>query len=327
MERFAIRVRFHSDGSAIAHPEKTLEVALPDGKAALFKALNAETLDKADRFSVQVRGFDDKQVATAFGRRMKNAIRICGIQLRTGLDAGDDILKSGVYEAGKKLVRQMFGIEDDVPIHNDVHGLTVYEDSDPEPRFVGVSGKARVGRNKDSFVAAIRRGFALGENLSDRQVLAAEMYNLSHFEGSLRARFVTLVTSVECVAQPEDLPPEIHTLVDDLLRLAKQHDALSGLATNDPTVRDSLLGRLEALKRESIGKACERVVGRLLDAPSRVQFKQWYDVRSKMVHTGKTPAAVDLGTEVTRLDEMVSKLLLADIDATRTSVAPEPGQP
>src|SRR5437016_4694207 len=113
MGRYAIRVRFHSDGSSVSHNQKTLEFALPDGKKALLKAINAESLGEADQFSVRVRGFDDKAAATAFGQRMKNAIRVCGIQLRTGLDAGDDILKGRIYEAGEPIMRQMFRIPND----------------------------------------------------------------------------------------------------------------------------------------------------------------------------------------------------------------------
>jgi hypothetical protein len=209
----------------------------------------------------------------------------------------------------------MFGIGSDVPILDDIHGLVVYEDSEPQPRFASAGAQVGFARSKDAFVEAFLEGFALADRPTPSQILAMEIYNLSHFESSLRARFVTLITAVECISKPQDQASEIKDLVERLTKLAEADDVIRRLNNENRALRESFLGRLKGLKKESIGKACERIVFARLGESGKSQFKEWYDTRSKIVHTGVVPDGINVGSEVTRLDEMVSQLLLAEIEA------------
>lgn len=214
-------------------------------------------------------------------------------------------------------MRKVCQVPDDVPLHQDVHGLVVYEDSEPEPRFYSAGADVGLARSSEIFIGAFRDAFALSDTPTESQLLATEMYNLSHFESSSRAQFVSLVTAVECIAKTQIQPPEIVLLVERLLERAKADHVVVKLAKSNPPLHDSLLGRLRNLGIESIGKACERVVLVRLGDESRRQFKGWYGIRSEMVHAGAIPDGVNFESEVNQLDEMVSNLLLTDIQASR----------
>jgi hypothetical protein len=77
--------------------------------------------------------------------------------------------------------------------------------------------------------------------------------------------------------------------------------------------KDSLLGGLRELRKESISKSCKRFLAQHLGNSAASQFDDYYYIRSHMLHDGKEPRGVDLSKSVNDLDNLVSSLLIAAI--------------
>ena len=303
MTSYALRIKFQSDVFSISHDEKVLEILMPGGKVAQLKAFDAEKLSEAHHLLMKVRGFEDEVVALAFGARIKNAIHYCGVKLKTGFNVPAAAPMGGISDYAKNLLKLKAEYAH-ITFRNDMYGLLVYEDSDPEPVFVSVTGKIGAKYDKNAFIELFQESFDLVQQVSDVQGLSLEMYNLSHMEASPRAKFLTLVTAVECLARPRRLQNDIPLFVDRLIAIAKNDKAL-----NDERDREAFLSRLRFLKDESIAQACERLLGNTC----AVQFKKWYKVRCKMVHTGETPGSFSIESELADLDAMVSEMLVKAI--------------
>lgn len=303
LDRFAFRIRFHlSDGDAVNIETEKFEIH-PSGSAPhlILHSLDSEKISTARRFSISCSGLDSQETASDIGMRVKHALLIAGAQLKMGVDVGKDIATSGV---GKFLRDQ--AMEHGVQSLNDIHGLLVFPDDMPVNFIRVFSVKVIVGRPPEKFTEALIHGYELAPSLDQKIILALEMYSASHFESSLRARFLTLVTAVEVLADQEELDEEVRLHIENLIEETKR--------SNIPFGRKELLSsRLGQLKKESINSACKGLVTKYLDDESASQFTNYYSIRGKILHNGVVPKGVNLGSEVPKLDKMISQLLLAII--------------
>jgi len=302
LDRFAFRIRFHlSDGDAVNIETEKFEIP-PSGSAPhlILHSLDSEKISTARRFSISCSDLDSQETASDIGMRVKHALLIAGAQLKMGVDVGKDIATSGV---GKFLRDQ--AVEHGVQLLNDIHGLVVFPDDMPVKLVRVFSAKVTVSRPSEKFTEALIHGYELAPSLDQKIILALEMYSASHFESSFRARFLTLVTAVEVLADQEELDEEVRLHIDNLIKETKRSIIPSG--------KEELLSRLGQLKRESITSACKGLVTRYLDDKSAFQFTNYYRIRGDILHDGVIPEGGDLGSEVPKLDKMISQLLLAII--------------
>lgn len=302
LDRFAFRIRFHlSDGDAVNIETEKFEIP-PSGSAPhlILHSLDSKKISTARRFSISCSGLDSQETASDIGMRVKHALLIAGAQLKMGVDVGKDRATSWV---GKVLRDQ--AMEHGIRLLNDIHGLVVFPDDMPV-NFARGSAKVTIGRPPEKFTEALIHGYELAPSLDQKIILALEMYSESHFESSLRARFLTLVTAIEVLADQEELDEEVRLHIDNLIEETKRSII--------PFGKKELQSRLGHLKRESIASACKRLVTIYLDDESAVQFTKYYSIRGEILHDGVIPEDVDLGSEVPKLDKMISQLLLAIID-------------
>jgi hypothetical protein len=159
--------------------------------------------------------------------------------------------------------------------------------------------------------------------------LAFGLYCLSHFETTEPARFLTLCTALEVFAPSPDVPQHIKNLIDrwviDAKEIAKNMLQRSQVASADPTSAASpngvdyqdyvqLASRLEWLKKQShTGRIREHVRAILTNAGDirandlATETAKLYGLRGRLTHQGQ----MDLGSGVSRLDEIVRKTLQA----------------
>ena len=78
-------------------------------------------------------------------------------------------------------------------------GVTFFR-NDLTPRFMEMSGQV-FNIRPASFL--MNRFIAVPSHLDEKTILAAELYCAAQFETSFRAKFLTLVTAVEQLAEPE----------------------------------------------------------------------------------------------------------------------------
>jgi hypothetical protein len=178
--------------------------------------------------------------------------------------------------------------------------------------FVSVHGGLRVGKDPRKLIDTFQREYAHTRHLTEQQVLAIEIYASSFFDVSPRSRFITLVTAVEALLEPLKRANEVEALVEEFKDKTRQ-------STIDQSTRDSIIGSLDRLGHESIGQAGRALASRLIpdesfDGQSSADFfTRCYDLRSRILHRGKT---ADESLNLLHLASIfVAKLLLAMLNS------------
>jgi len=190
--------------------------------------------------------------------------------------------------------------------------------SDPPPSFASTSASVKRVVTKQQFETVFAVALAAPELLSARETIALELFNASFFQVSADARFLMLVMSIEALldAEPLSEPAVVH--VKKLLTLTRESTELL------PAEKQSLMGRLEWLKRESIRQSGLRYIKRLsgreyMGYPAAKFFDYCYKLRSALTHGScPLPAQSDVGRAAANLEVLVSDLLagnLRDVDA------------
>lgn len=263
-------------------------------------------ISETDHLVLSARGFPSEESATGSGARAKAALSLCGALLRIGVDVGRDSSDFVSTNYWKEQVRRNTGKE----LHNDLHGLTVYPEQPPAVLVHG-SVTPTVARSFERFEKNLARAYA-SSLLSPRLQLALELYARSHFETSVRTRFLSLINAVEAIAVQQTRSKKVSDLVDELIKLVQEAEV-------EPGDRKAMLSSVARLKYESIGQACRRVVkSRLTNAlygkkEAEQFFKRCYDVRSNLLHEGDVPGSTQVLRElVGELDRLVADLLMAE---------------
>ena len=139
-----------------------------------------------------------------------------------------------------------------------------------------------------------------------KQTLAAQLYNQSHFHLSDTARFLTLISAIEALAEQRSKPPATVALIDRLMEMAA--------AAGNP---DDLNNGLGNLKQESIRSACRRLVETYGENPADTHearaFARAYTIRSTLLHEGEPPPGTDLAAELRTLDLLVRHLIVRHV--------------
>ena len=211
------------------------------------------------------------------------------------------------------------------PVMNDVHGIDVYEHVEGL-KFVRANMRATVGRSPLSLVDTFQREYLGSRQLSDKQVLAGEIYSSSFFDVSPRSRFITLVTAVEALLEPVRRSDKTEALVEILKSMTQKSDI------DEPT-RESIIGSLERLRYQSIRQAGRMLADRLIpserfDRQSSAEFfSRCYDLRSQILHRGTAGnASADIWYLANAMEGFVAKLLFAALTNTpQQSTGPDVG--
>ncbi len=177
------------------------------------------------------------------------------------------------------------------PVRTDVHGVDVYEHV-VGLTFVALGAEASLRKAAAAFVDEFAGGMATPVSLSAKQELAAEILSASYFDNSDRSRFITLMTAVEALLEPQLRPPAAEQFVARMLQTLKEAGLEEG-------TRAAMSGSLERLRRESIGQAGRAIADRLLGGkayagqpPGRF-FRLCYNLRSLILHLGKVPVEIN----------------------------------
>ena len=186
------------------------------------------------------RGFSSEALAREHGFRVKAAMGLCGARMRIGVDVGRDSSDFVPTDYWKEQVRRDTGKE----LHNDLHGLTVYAET-PPALLVHGSITPMVARGFDRFTSSFLGAYSK-KPLTPKLELGLELYARSHFETSVRTRFLSLINAVEAIASQQERSVEACLLVDELVEAVRA----AGIAPNEQA---SMLGSIARLKRDSIG--------------------------------------------------------------------------
>ena len=282
-------------------PERVLEIeVLKEQPPFKLRAINEERLrlDKSKNLSLVGSGFENEETAYAVGKRALHTLLICGVEEKIGINVGYEKSSGGMTQQYLKKIEDKFGVK----CKNSVPGLCVYEEGTV---FVTPFGSGIALKSVEGFINSFKKAFSKSCDLSEKETLAFELYNMSYFESTPRARFLTLVICIEVLCDQVKRNPESLDLVEQFISLTMD----SGLPKKEIV---SLKGSLERLKNISISQSGKNLVQRQLGDVSyggkiaKQFFQHCYDIRSIMVHDGKA----EFKHLISELDRMVSDLLL-----------------
>ena len=160
----------------------------------------------------------------------------------------------------------------------------------------------------------IAEGAELGASeatLQDSIATAVELFNLSGFEPSPRAAFITRCTALEQLFPPEEVDGKTIGQITKIAN-ALEHEATTSQSAEERELLIRLRDRILKLKRDSIARAVQSGVARTL-APQDAahasllnsELRSIYKVRHALAHRGRA----DLGSLSQRLKDVLRQVL------------------
>jgi hypothetical protein len=308
---FRLRFNFPEAYRIGSDVEKIELLVLPLGERIRMRSGAIGTPIK-DHTEVAVLGgpFASEDQARDAAGKTKRALLYWAIEQRLGIDFGDGKQRSRFTNAGLAELEKRL----ECPLRNDIHGIDVYEHVE-KLKFVKGDVKATVDKSPLRLIDTFQREYLHTRHLTEKQVLASEIYASSFFDISPRSRFITLVTAVEALLERPKRPDVVEELVEEF-------KAKTQLPNIDEQTKNSIIGSLGDLKRESITQAGRTLAGRLIpnelfDGQSSADFfTRCYDLRSQILHRGKIEdELVDMLDLANIMEGFVAKLLLAALNS------------
>lgn len=309
MPNFDFRVRFHlsQDTRINIDTEEQVIFEEADGKKLRIRSGGIGNPIKDFPDAAVIGGpYSSVEQAKEAVERVKAALLVWAVRQRVGIDFGDGLLRSVVTSTGIKMFEEMYKR----PVRNDVHGVDIYEHKDGMV-FVRMNAQFTLGKDPTTFVGQFSETFGQHPVLTEKQLLAFELYCASFFDVSLRSRLITLVTSIEAVLELAERSELDKDIVENMSELVRRSGMLA-------ETKESFMGSLQWLKYESIRQGGRKLVKRLLGSrdyrgmSAERFFIYCYDLRSQILHTGKPEkASIDLLNVTNTLQEFVSALLIA----------------
>jgi hypothetical protein len=311
MPEYDFRIRFHlSGGNHINSEAEKLLVLQESGGATIRLCSGALGSAIKDHSRVSLIGgpYPNAADAQAAAERTKKALLIWAVRNRIGIDLGGRQPRSVITVAGLEFLEKQIG----GPVRADIHGIDVYEHIDGLV-FVALNSDAKIGKAAAAFVEEVAAAVATPVFLSAKQELAGEILSASYFDTSDRSRFVTLITAVEALLDPQPRPAAAQHMVARMIQIVEEGEL-------DEGHRAAMLGSLQRLKRESIGQAgralAERLLGgKVYEGQTPAQFfSLCYGLRSSILHSGKVPVEItDFLSVCATAHAFVCDLLIASV--------------
>ena len=266
--------------------------SFPDPVGNVTISAAGVTLEDASEFTFRGTAFASHDEAHDAGKMFCDWIRIAGVLEGWGFDLGKGVIRSGVSEDVKARVLEATA-EHGVYLVEDVHGLTVFEETGEHPlrlamRIKSAASGMTIQRPSEHLRDSIVR-CARTKSLTEKQTLVCELLLLADREASARAQLITAVTAMEVLAERSDRTGLAGVFVHKFITLVEKRRKLS-IEKGDQRELDSLLGGLQDLRKTSISTSVREVAGRSRpEDPNAAKLaKDIYKCRSDLVHDGKS---------------------------------------
>lgn len=294
MAQYDFRLRFHLPGRDHINSDTEELLVLQDGGGATVRLRSGyrrgSAIKNHSHASLVGGPYPNAADAQEAAERAKRALLIWAIRNRIGIDLGgfgERQPRGVITTAGQQWWERQIGGPVGGPVRTDVHGVDVYEHVEGMV-FVTMNAEGSIGKPAAAFVEQVADAIATPVPLSAKQELAGEILSASYFDASDRSRFITLITAVEALLDPQPRAAVAQDLVARMMQAVRE-------AELDESTRAAMSGSLERLKRESIGQAGRALADRLLgdkvyegQSPSQF-FRFCYELRSSILHLGKVP--------------------------------------
>lgn len=147
------------------------------------------------------------------------------------------------------------------------------------------------------FTVALEESFRKLSRAPYRLLLSMELCASARFEADNRAKLILLVSALEAIAEQQEFANEV---VELIARLTAE---IANFPIKDASLRDSLLGQVQNLKRESSRRAIRRKLREASLSAQELDFVEVaYSARSKVVHEGlRIPELAPMTAELDRI--------------------------
>lgn len=191
----------------------------------------------------------------------------------------------------------------DTPLPCRVVDRTVSRGATGGQAFGSVTGHLTIS----DFASALQESFSKLSKAPYRLLLSMELCASAGFEVDNRAKLILLVSALESIAEQKKFGSEVDDLINSLTPL------ISNAAIEDASVKESILGQVRNLKRESSRRAIKRKLREAGLSESELEFvEEAYTARSKVVHEGlRVPELTAMTTE---LDSLIRRVYSHEID-------------
>jgi len=200
MERlttFGFRIRFIiPEYQIIDHEGESFDIQFSNKETFRLTSAEGDFVNKSNNLVITGSNFSSKEKAFDLGLRVKNTLLLCGPLLDMGFDVGKDRASFILGKFVKERIREM-----GYNAIDDVHGLIVFSETLPV-RIFSSKSKIKSYPSFSMFLDKFKNLFGRNTILSEKLTLALELFNLSFFEKSHRAGFLSLMTAIECLSHP-----------------------------------------------------------------------------------------------------------------------------
>ena len=297
--------------SAVNVPTSSITYDLPHVGTVTMRSYSAdEPIAAAKDLLITGGGYPAPTHATEAASRTSGYLQMAFARLRIGADFGRRAPAGGGlgYAFRAELEAQTRR-----PLLDDIHGAMVFP-CEPTPRFFrAMAGSLTVTQSDDALRAELARAAARDRAPSEAVNVAYDLFSASFTVApSADARFLMLMMALETLIDPQDRPAVVLAHVDALINATED---VTFAIENGGAERQSLLGSLRWLKKESISRAGKKLAARLGEreytgeAPTKF-FESCYDLRSKLVHGHvPRPPREMVGLRAANLEIFVSDLI------------------
>lgn len=172
--------------------------------------------------------------------------------------------------------------------------------------FASVTGHLTLA----DFASTLQETFKKLSKAPYRLLLSMELCASARFEADNRAKLVLLVSALEAIAEQQSFDTELTELITNLSKI------ISDFTIAEASLKESLLGQVQNLKRESSRRAIKRKLREAGLSDQELAFVEVaYGARSKVVHEGlRVP---ELNAMTTELDRIIQRVYSHEVDLCR----------
>ena len=162
MTKYHFRIKFLlPTGHSLNFEKKKIQIQTNDISYVL-SSFNTEKIKDTNILILSGGPFNTKAEAESFGCKAKQALMISTAELRTGIDLGNDKASGGL----SNYITDKIFKDSGVKIINDVHGLSVYEDTYPVS-FASVGPvNLGIGHGSQNFISIFTKSYESNPNIN-----------------------------------------------------------------------------------------------------------------------------------------------------------------
>jgi hypothetical protein len=286
MDDYCFRIRFvHNWKGQFVWNDIQHTFSIPGIGEATLEVEDGENIGHGEWLTIRVCGFQTEDAARNAVQHMRHSLLALGVELNIGFNLfGTKTV--GINRNSRETQEETLRVRGFFPVlHRNGH---VIFKNHPNVRFQWFEGQVMArSYTAERFVASLGRLCESLGSLGEKEALAIELFNASKFEQGGRSRFLTGMLCLEALVEDRARDEKTVQFVDNLVEDTSE----AAILDSD---KQSIMSSLNRLKYRSIRQGLQEFVAsglpdfRIHEMPAGRFVLKCYDIRSRLVHTGRT---------------------------------------